>query len=54
MKKSYTAPGIVVLGAEMESLVLSGSNGNVSHHGCEYLTLESLSKSDRTDVCPPK
>lgn len=54
MKKLYIAPGIVVFGVEMESLVLSGSNGNVSHPGCEYPTLEDLSKSDRTDVCPPK
>lgn len=53
-KKLYIAPGIAVLGVEMESLVLSGSNGNVSHPGCEYPTLEDLSKSDRTDVCPPK
>ena len=45
-KKLYIAPGIAVLGVEMESLVLSGSssgesrsNGNVAHPGCEYPTL---------------
>lgn len=60
-KKLYIAPGIAVLGVEMGSLVLSGSssgesrsNGNVSHPGCEYPTLEDLSKSGRTDVCPLK
>lgn len=53
-KKLYIAPGIAVLGVEMESLVLSGSNGNVAHPGCEYPTLEDLSKSGRTDVCPLK